>query len=136
MSWFAPSGRMRGWVGALVFLALSGFLLQPTCAAWWARGDRSQVAAAAGGHGQRTVQEGAHQHSGPDECCVIEAVADHVSPLPSVAIWHERSTGAGVALPQPGHGKIAFPTHVSSGVAYHPPDRGTPYHARSARLLL
>ena len=136
MTWFAPSGRMRGWSAALVLMAVSGFLLQPACDAWWTRGDRADVAGVVAVQSHRTVQAGAHRHSGADECCVIEAVADHVSPLPSVTIRHDRSPDAGMVLTGAGHSGTLGASGVSSGAAYRPPDRGTPYHARSARLLL
>jgi hypothetical protein len=136
ITWFAPSGRVRGWVAGLVLFALCGFLLQPGCDAWWVRGERNHAARAGGVQSHRAVRADAYRHSGPDECCIIEAAADHVSPLPSAAIWHDQSNDSSLVPSGLARGKISFAAGVSYGVAYRPPDRGKPYHARSARLLL
>ena len=134
--WFAPSGRVRGWIVGLVLVAMSGFLLQPTCNAWWAGHDGGQTAGAVEAQSERAVEAGAPGHPATDNCCAIEAVADHVSPPPSVAIWHDRSPSAGMAPPGIAKDRIFFDAGATSRAAYRPPNRGTPYHARSTRLLL
>jgi hypothetical protein len=70
-----------------------------------------------------------------DECCVIEAMTAHSAPLPAVASWN---VGLPLAAPPVGNGSIVLMPAVGAlqRAVEHPPDRHTPYSARSARLLL
>jgi hypothetical protein len=135
-NWFARGARLRGWTAGLALFALSGLLLQPACDAWSARGDGGHAVAVVGGGSDRAAEADAHLRSDPDECCVIEAMTDHASPLPSVAAWHDRSPDAGAAPSALGAAGILPVARALPYIAYRPPDRRTSYHARSVRLLL
>ena len=113
--------RRRGWLVGVALFAVLGLLLQPACYAWAKEQGRAHVTA--------------QKHSGADQCCVIGAMTAHSPPLPAVAGWQG---GLPVAAPPADNPAIArMPADRALRRAVeHPPDRHTPYHARSARLLL
>jgi hypothetical protein len=134
-TWFGRGARLRSWAAGLALLALSGLLLQPACDAWSARGGDHATRVVGEGSGRVAMPE-ARQRSDADECCVIEAMTDHASPLPSVAAWHDRSPGADAVSPAFNAAVILLLAAAFAYFTYRPPDRRASYHARSARLLL